>query len=261
VDRGFPPPLWVLVVLRHFIRLRLITIWRGVPLFPLNKPLLNERAQLLLPQLGIRGQDFPTQWRQSLGEIRPEFFLFQLALMFTRQPLQRFQRRRIAQASKRPQRFDEKVHFHITAQSRLLMRRNVRDRVAALAPFLTFDKDAYIGTLNRLLRWHQRVKIFTTTLRKVHTAARHSFSAVTMISGEIYQAPVIQLDVLDRVGAGDAYAAGFIYGILAGESPQRAVDLGWAHGALVSTTPGDTTMVTLEQVKGLVDGLSPDIQR
>lgn len=131
----------------------------------------------------------------------------------------------------------------------------------SVSPEWKFDKDAYIGTLTRLFRWHQRVKIFTTTLRKVHTASKHSWSAVTMISGDLYQAPVVQLDVLDRVGAGDAYAAGFIYGLLTGKSPQKSVDLGWAHGALVSTTPGDTTMASLEQVKAFVDGVAPDIQR
>jgi 2-dehydro-3-deoxygluconokinase len=131
----------------------------------------------------------------------------------------------------------------------------------SISPEWKFDKDAYIGALSRLLRWHQRVKIFTTTVRKVHSATRQSWSAVTMISGELYQAPVCQLEILDRVGAGDAYAAGFIYGILAGESPQRSVDLGWAHGALVSTLPGDTTMVNLEQVKNFAGGQLADIQR
>jgi 2-dehydro-3-deoxygluconokinase len=74
-------------------------------------------------------------------------------------------------------------------------------------------------------------------------------------------APTCELDVVDRVGGGDGYAAGFFYGLLASQSPQDAVKLGWAHGALLTTTPGDTTMVTAEQVKALAGGGSARIQR
>jgi len=69
------------------------------------------------------------------------------------------------------------------------------------------------------------------------------------------------LDVHDRVGGGDGFASGFIYGLLSGESADEALKLGWAHGALLTTTPGDTTMVTLEQVKAFAKGGSARIQR
>ena len=83
-----------------------------------------------------------------------------------------------------------------------------------------------------------------TTLREVHSTNRHSWGAVAWINGKTYQSPTCELDVLDRVGGGDGYAAGFFYGLLSGASEQEAVNLGWAHGALLTTFPGDTTMAT-----------------
>jgi 2-dehydro-3-deoxygluconokinase len=71
----------------------------------------------------------------------------------------------------------------------------------------------------------------------------------------------VDLDVRDRVGGGDGFASGFFYGLLAGEGPAEAVKLGWAHGALLTTFPGDTTMATLEQVRAFARGGSARIQR
>jgi len=70
-----------------------------------------------------------------------------------------------------------------------------------------------------------------------------------------------ELDVVDRVGGGDGFAAGFIYGLLNGETPDEAIKLGWAHGALLTTFPGDTTMATLDQVRAFAKGGSARIQR
>jgi 2-dehydro-3-deoxygluconokinase len=67
--------------------------------------------------------------------------------------------------------------------------------------------------------------------------------------------------VYDRVGGGDGFASGFIYGLLSGEPPEESLRLGWAHGALVATTPGDTTMVKVEQVRAFAKGGSARIQR
>ncbi len=72
---------------------------------------------------------------------------------------------------------------------------------------------------------------------------------------------MLQLDVHDRVGGGDGFAAGFFYGILAGKTPQEALNLGWAHGALLTTYPGDTTMAKLPEVEALAHGGSARIQR
>ena len=73
--------------------------------------------------------------------------------------------------------------------------------------------------------------------------------------------PCVVRDVIDRVGGGDGFASGFFYGLLTGESPEQAVRLGWAHGALLTTFPGDTTMATVEQVKAFAKGGSARIQR
>ena len=88
------------------------------------------------------------------------------------------------------------------------------------------------------------IKIVATTLREVHSTNRHDWSAVAWINGKTYHAPTCELDVLDRVGGGDGFAAGFFYGLLSGASPEEALKLGWAHGALLTTFPGDTTMAT-----------------
>jgi 2-dehydro-3-deoxygluconokinase len=123
------------------------------------------------------------------------------------------------------------------------------------------DPSAFFGMIASVVKKHPQVKAVATTLREVHSANRHSWGAVAWIDGQTYVAPTCELDVLDRVGGGDGYAAGFFYGLLAGEEPEEAVKLGWAHGALLTTTPGDTTMVTLEQVKAFAKGGSARIQR
>jgi 2-dehydro-3-deoxygluconokinase len=105
------------------------------------------------------------------------------------------------------------------------------------------------------------VKAVATTLREVHSTQHHTWSAVAWVDGRPVNAPTCELDVLDRVGGGDGFASGFIYGLLSGATPEEAVKLGWAHGALLTTTPGDTTMVTLEQVQAFARGGSARIQR
>lgn len=123
------------------------------------------------------------------------------------------------------------------------------------------DSSAFIGMIDKVVKKHPQIKIVATTLREVHSTNRHSWSAVAWVDGKTYMAPTCELDVFDRVGGGDGFAAGFFYGLLTGQSPQDAVNLGWAHGALLTTTPGDTTMVTAEQVKAFAGGGSARIQR
>jgi 2-dehydro-3-deoxygluconokinase len=123
------------------------------------------------------------------------------------------------------------------------------------------DPSAFLGMMENVRRKHPQVKIVATTLREVHSTNRHSWGAVAWIDGQAYVSPTRELDVLDRVGGGDGYAAGFIYGLLTGASEQEAVNLGWAHGALLTTFPGDTTMATLDQVKAFAKGGSARIQR
>jgi 2-dehydro-3-deoxygluconokinase len=123
------------------------------------------------------------------------------------------------------------------------------------------DPSAFIGMMENVRKKHPQVKIVATTLREVHSTNRHSWSAVAWIDGKRFVAPVCELDVYDRVGGGDGFAAGFIYGLLSGESEEEAVKLGWAHGALLTTFPGDTTMATVEQVRAFAQGGSARIQR
>jgi 2-dehydro-3-deoxygluconokinase len=123
------------------------------------------------------------------------------------------------------------------------------------------DPSTFFSMIDRVVKKHPQVKAVATTLREVHSTNRHSWSAVAWVNGKTYQAPTAELDVYDRVGGGDGYAAGFFYGLLTGASEEEAVKLGWAHGALLTTFPGDTTMATLDQVKSLAKGGSARIQR
>jgi 2-dehydro-3-deoxygluconokinase len=123
------------------------------------------------------------------------------------------------------------------------------------------DPSAFFTMIERVAKKHPQVKIIATTLREVHSTNRHSWSAVASIDGKNWLAPTCELDVLDRVGGGDGFCAGFIYGLLSGESPEEAVKLGWAHGALLTTFPGDTTMASLAQVKAFAQGGSARIPR
>lgn len=123
------------------------------------------------------------------------------------------------------------------------------------------DPSAFFGMIDQVVKKHPKVKIVATTLREVHSTNRHSWSAVAWIDGKTHVAPTAELDVLDRVGGGDGFASGFFYGLLAGEEPEQAVKLGWAHGALLTTFPGDTTMATVEQVRAFAKGGSARIQR
>jgi len=123
------------------------------------------------------------------------------------------------------------------------------------------DSSAFFGMIENVLKKHPQIKVVATTLREVHTTNRHTWSAVAWIDGKNHVAPTCELDVYDRVGGGDGFAAGLFYGMLTGESPEQAVRLGWAHGALLTTFPGDTTMATLEQVRAFAKGGSARIQR
>jgi 2-dehydro-3-deoxygluconokinase len=115
--------------------------------------------------------------------------------------------------------------------------------------------------IEKAVKKFPKVKVVATTLREVHSTNRHTWGAVAWIDGKTYQSPQCELDVICRIGGGDGYASGFIYGLLTGASEQEAVNLGWAHGALLTTFPGDTTMATVEQVKAFAKGGSARVQR
>ena len=115
--------------------------------------------------------------------------------------------------------------------------------------------------IDKVVKKFPQIKVVATTLREVHTTAHHSWGAVAWIDGNTYVSPTAELTIYDRVGGGDGFASGLFYGLLSGEEPQEAVNLGWAHGALITTFPGDTTMANLEQVRAFAQGGSARIQR
>lgn len=123
------------------------------------------------------------------------------------------------------------------------------------------DPTAFFGMMDQVAKELPSVKVVATTLREVHSTNKHDWSAVAWVNGKTHVAPTCELDVIDRVGGGDGFAAGFFYGLLSGASPEEAIKLGWAHGALLTTFPGDTTMATLEQVQAFAKGGSARIQR
>lgn len=123
------------------------------------------------------------------------------------------------------------------------------------------DPSAFFGMIDQVVAKLPQIKVVATTLREVHSTNRHSWSAVAWMNGKTYMAPTAELDVYDRVGGGDGFASGLIYGMLSGLEPDEAVRLGWAHGALLTTFPGDTTMANLEQVRAFAAGGSARIQR
>ena len=113
------------------------------------------------------------------------------------------------------------------------------------------DPGVFVGMIDRVVEKYPQIKVVATTLREVHSTNRHTWGAVAWIDGQAYLSPMCELDVHDRVGGGDGFAAGVFYGLMSGETPEDAVKLGWAHGALITTFPGDTTMATLDQVRRL----------
>jgi len=123
------------------------------------------------------------------------------------------------------------------------------------------DPSVFFAMMDQVAKELPTIKVVATTLREVHSTNRHEWSAVAWIGGKTIQAPTCELDVVDRVGGGDGFAAGFIYGLLTGASPEESLKLGWAHGGLLTTFPGDTTMATLEQVQAFAKGGSARIQR
>jgi len=123
------------------------------------------------------------------------------------------------------------------------------------------DPSTFLGMIDKVVEKYPQVKVVATTLRECHSTAHHSWGAVAWIDGQSYISPTAELQILDRVGGGDGFAAGFFYGLLTGESEEEALKLGWAHGALMTTFPGDTTMATLEQVRAFAQGGSVRIQR
>ena len=124
------------------------------------------------------------------------------------------------------------------------------------------EVEGFRRMMERVVAEFPNLKVIATTLRNAKTATINDWGAVCYYQGELYQAPTrMNLEVYDRVGGGDSFASGLIYGLLAGKGAQWAVECGAAHGALAMTTPGDTTMATLAEVEKAMRGGSARVAR
>jgi 2-dehydro-3-deoxygluconokinase len=116
--------------------------------------------------------------------------------------------------------------------------------------------------IEHAIREFPNFKVVATTLRNARTATINDWGAVCYCEGTLYEAPTREnLEIFDRVGGGDSFASGLIYGLLTGKGPQWAVECGAAHGALAMTTPGDTTTATLAEVERVMKGGTARVER
>ena len=126
----------------------------------------------------------------------------------------------------------------------------------------TLNLDGYKKMINEAAATYPNFKAVATTLRQVKTATVNDWSAICWADGEIYKAAQYDgLEIMDRVGGGDSFASGLVYGLMTFEDAEKAVNYGAAHGALAMTTPGDTTMASLKEVEGIVGGAGARVQR
>ncbi len=119
----------------------------------------------------------------------------------------------------------------------------------------------YEAMLYRVAELYPNIKLIATTLRTARSATENDWGAIALHEGKVFIVPQRPLEILDRVGGGDSFASGLIYGLLAGKGASWALQCGVAHGALAMTTPGDTSMATLPEVEALMRGGSARIAR
>ena len=126
----------------------------------------------------------------------------------------------------------------------------------------SLNLDGYKKMINEAAKTYPNFKVVATTLRTVKTATVNDWSALCWADGEIYKSRDYQgLEILDRVGGGDSFASGLVYGLMTTGDPETAVNYGAAHGALAMTTPGDTTMAIKEEVEAIMKGAGARVKR
>lgn len=123
------------------------------------------------------------------------------------------------------------------------------------------DPDTFFQLIDRVVERYPNIQVVATTLREVHSTNRHDWAAVLWYKGQKFVSPTTHLDVHDRIGGGDGFASGLAYGLLKGRPAEEALRLGWAHGALLTTFPGDVTMAKVEEVEAFAKGGSARVQR
>lgn len=128
--------------------------------------------------------------------------------------------------------------------------------------YSVLNVEKYKQTMEEASRLYPNLSVVASTLRTVKSASKNDWSAICFSEGRVYQSRAYEnLEIFDRVGGGDSFASGFIYGLLNAMDIETALNMGYASGALAMTTPGDCTMVTKEEVESLVRGKTPRIQR
>ena len=126
----------------------------------------------------------------------------------------------------------------------------------------SLNKDGYVKMLGEVTKAYPNFKVIATTLRDVKTATVNDWSAMVYADGRVYNGLSLPgLEIYDRVGGGDSFASGLIYGLMTFDDPQKAVDYGVAHGALAMTTPGDTSTASLKEVEKIVSGAGARVDR
>ena len=131
----------------------------------------------------------------------------------------------------------------------------VDDRYSAL-PTASFR-----AMISKVVAAYPNIRTVATTLRTARSASVNGWGAICYHEGSFYEVPQRDVEILDRVGGGDSFASGFIYGLLAGKDPQWALECGVAHGALAMSTPGDTTMASFAEVMRAMKGSGARIDR
>lgn len=122
--------------------------------------------------------------------------------------------------------------------------------------------DGYVKMLGEVCKVYPNFKVIATTLRTVKTATVNDWSAMVYANGEVFKGLELPgLEILDRVGGGDSFASGLVYGLMTYDDAQKAVNYGVAHGALAMTTPGDTSTARLKEVEGIIGGAGARVQR
>src|SRR4029078_13134570 len=124
------------------------------------------------------------------------------------------------------------------------------------------DTAAFKNMVGKVVKDFPNVKVVGTTLRGVKSALINDWSAILWTDGTFYEGPNFEnLEIEDRVGGGDGFASGFTYGFLSGRSPQEGANIGVAHGALLMSTMGDTSQITLDELIHIAGGGSARIKR
>jgi 2-dehydro-3-deoxygluconokinase len=127
--------------------------------------------------------------------------------------------------------------------------------------YAELDTKSFRSMISEVVAAFPNITTIATSLRTAKSATVNGWGGILYHQGEFFEVAQRELEIMDRVGGGDSFASGIIYGLLAGKGPQFALECGVAHGALAMSTPGDTTSASLEEVRRAMAGASARIER